>query len=274
MSQIVTKFITDNAVTDLKERLRNNQPLRSRNATDSGDVSILFVNTSDVPQLSTITEIGATPTTANGVANKTYVDTAVAGVAAASQEIKAGVVLIAQSNITLSGNQTIDGTLTTTGDRVLVNGQTTGSQNGIYVAAAGAWSRATDMAAASTIKQGCLVFVLSGNQYGQKLFACTNGDPITVGTTSIFFEQKTYIWIKENVTLSGTNITNQYIDLSFLSDQASLMASVNGVLQYQGSDYTLSTVGVITRFTFFGDLATGGAAALIAGDVVHVQYRF
>lgn len=48
------------------------------------------------------------------------------------------------TNITLSGNVVLDGITTAPGDRILVKNQTTTTQNGIYVAAAGAWSRAAD----------------------------------------------------------------------------------------------------------------------------------
>ena len=51
MSTIVTKFITDNAVTDLKARLRNTQPLRARNAANSADINILQVNASNLVDL-------------------------------------------------------------------------------------------------------------------------------------------------------------------------------------------------------------------------------
>jgi len=48
MSQLITKFIADNAVTDIKQYLRNNLPQRARNAADSdtfsasnGDIEII-----------------------------------------------------------------------------------------------------------------------------------------------------------------------------------------------------------------------------------------
>lgn len=49
----------------------------------------------------------------------------------------------------LSGLISVNGYTVVAGDRVLVKNQTTASQNGIYVAASGAWTRATDMAAGS-----------------------------------------------------------------------------------------------------------------------------
>ena len=58
---------------------------------------------------------------------------------------KAPVRAATTANITLSGPQTIDGVSVVAGNRVLVKNQSSAAQNGIYVAAAGAWSRATDM---------------------------------------------------------------------------------------------------------------------------------
>jgi hypothetical protein len=48
------------------------------------------------------------------------------------------------ANVTLSGHPTVDGHVTADGERVLAKNQTTGTENGIYVVAAGAWSRAAD----------------------------------------------------------------------------------------------------------------------------------
>src|ERR1035437_1965627 len=49
--------------------------------------------------------------------------------------------VVATSNVALSGLLTIDGYTLLAGDHVLCAGQTTGSQNGPWVAAAGAWAR-------------------------------------------------------------------------------------------------------------------------------------
>ena len=48
------------------------------------------------------------------------------------------------TNITTTGNVVLDGITTAPGDRILVKNQSTPSQNGIYVAAAGAWALASD----------------------------------------------------------------------------------------------------------------------------------
>lgn len=69
---------------------------------------------------------------------------AAAEAAASGMKWRPSVRAATTANITLSGAQTIDGVSVIAGDRVLVKDQSTASQNGVYVAASGAWSRATD----------------------------------------------------------------------------------------------------------------------------------
>lgn len=79
---------------------------------------------------------------------------------------------------------------------------------------------------------------------------------------------------KQNITLAPTDITNQYVDLSHLVVPESLTLAINKTYQVETSDYTLSTVGLITRLTFLNDLATGGVSALVSGDILNIQYSF
>lgn len=92
------------------------------------------------------------------------------------------------ANITLSGAQTIDGVAVVAGNRVLVKNQSTGSANGIYVAAAGAWTRATDFDASSEVL-GAAVFVSEGTTQGNQQWIMTTDDPIVIGTTALVWAQ-------------------------------------------------------------------------------------
>ena len=80
---------------------------------------------------------------------------------------KNSVKALAASNITLSGEQTIDGVALVAGDRVLVNGQTSAFENGVYVVSADAWVRASDMDATTPLNEfnSAAVFVEQGTQY-------------------------------------------------------------------------------------------------------------
>lgn len=88
------------------------------------------------------------------------------------------------ANITLSGTQTIDGVAVAAGDRVLVKDQTAQAGNGIYVVAAGAWSRATDANAASELA-GANVSVDSGTANGGLTFDTDFKSTDTLGTTAM-----------------------------------------------------------------------------------------
>ncbi|HYE07660.1 MAG TPA: glycosyl hydrolase family 28-related protein [Planctomycetota bacterium] len=73
-------------------------------------------------------------------------------------------------NIALSGLLTIDGHTVSSGDRVLVRAQSSSTENGIYVAAAGAWARASDAADATALEAETAVYVENGTVHGLATF--------------------------------------------------------------------------------------------------------
>jgi hypothetical protein len=79
------------------------------------------------------------PVAANDAVRKAYVDAVAVGL-----RVHGNVAVATTGNITLSGEQTIDGVLTSA-SRVLVKDQTDPKENGIYLSGAGAWARAEDM---------------------------------------------------------------------------------------------------------------------------------
>lgn len=278
MSQIILKGLQNDAVNDLKVRLRNNQFLRARNAANNADISILKVNGSDAIEFNSFPEKSGTPSSANQLVNKSYVDGLLNGL-----QWKAPVVVATTANITLSGEQTIDGVLTS-GSRVLVKNQSAGAENGIYISAAGAWSRSED-ANASAELESAAVFVQQGTANGNKGFVQT-ADGITLDTTALVFVQFTDVTQsvpvskKELFTLAGGDITNQYIDLLQVAETDSIQFMVKGLgpqLEGAGQQYSVSYTGGAggkTRITFLNEIATGGVSELIAGDIVQVSYRY
>jgi hypothetical protein len=79
-------------------------------------------------------------------------------------------------------------------------------------------------------------------------------------------------FVKNSRVFDATDIANQYYDLPDKVRPNSLDFIIGGVTQNEGEDYTLSTVGLITRVTFTGELATGGASAIINGDKGYFKY--
>lgn len=103
-----------------------------------------------------------------------------------SVAVKAPCAAVASSNITLAGLQTIGAVTVESGDRVLVIGQTDQTENGIYVADTGDWSRSLDFDGLLDAVQGTLVLVR--NQFVEGAFyELTTSNPVNFGSSSIQF---------------------------------------------------------------------------------------
>lgn len=90
-----------------------------------------------------------------------------------------------------SGLVTIDGVTLEAGDKVLRKDEGSAALNGIYVAASGAWQRASDFADPRDVVDGALVHVEAGAANGGTLWRVSAGgaSPIVPGTTAVEFEQ-------------------------------------------------------------------------------------
>lgn len=126
----------------------------------------------------------ATPTADADAATKAYVDATRQGL-----DVKDSVRVATTANITLSGTQTIDTIAVIAGDRVLVKDQTTQTANGIYVVAAGGWTRSTDADTGAKLTGGSFVFVEQGNANADSGWVMTADGTITIGTTNITWSQ-------------------------------------------------------------------------------------
>jgi hypothetical protein len=121
------------------------------------------------------------PTTPLQVANKAYVDQLAAGV-----QLKVDVHAVSTANITLSGTQTIDTVALVVGNRALVKDQSTQTQNGIYIVAAGAWTRSTDMDASIEFNNAT-VQCRAGSANLNTEWRCTVLNPL-LGTDPVLFQ--------------------------------------------------------------------------------------
>lgn len=82
---------------------------------------------------------------------------------------------------------------------------------------------------------------------------------------------------KQKKVLAAGDVTAQFIDLAYLAKDKSTMVFVSGGAggyMHEGDDYTVSVVGGVTRITFAGDFATGGATALESSDILYVQFQY
>ena len=137
------------------------------------------------------------------------------------------------ANITLSGEQTIDGVLTS-GTDVLVKDQTAADENGAYVSASGAWTRRTDFDADAEVDPGAVFFVREGTANGGKAFFVSSVDPHVVDTDDIDFSElvSNNQPIKTVLPLSGAgviyNIPPECTRVEFFTDTDIIMAGNAG----------------------------------------------
>lgn len=93
--------------------------------------------------------------------------------------------VVATTNITKSGTQTIDGVSCGVGALVLLVGQTSASENGLWIVQSGAWVRASGMNESSELHPGMLVFIRSGDTYGGVTFQLKSAGPFTIDSTDL-----------------------------------------------------------------------------------------
>jgi hypothetical protein len=133
--------------------------------------------------------VATTPSNANDVASKSYVDATINGL-----DVKGSVRAATTAAGTLAtdfeNGDTLDGVTLATGDRILIKNQTDASENGVYVVeASGAPTRAADFDADSEVTAGAFFFVEEGSTNGDAGFLVTSDNDITVGTDDIVFTQ-------------------------------------------------------------------------------------
>jgi hypothetical protein len=129
--------------------------------------------------------ISSAPSSPDSIVNQAYVDAIAQGLA-----FKAPANYTTTGNITLSGLAVQGGgdwnVTLTAGMRILVKDQTIGANNGIYVAAAGAWTRSTDADTYNELLSAYL-FVLDGVTLAGSAWVDTNLPGGTLGVTPITF---------------------------------------------------------------------------------------
>jgi hypothetical protein len=164
---------------------------------------------------------------------------------------RAVVVASVGANIALTGTYTLDGIGISVGDRVLAKDQTTGADRGIYVAAAGAWTRATDMDSTAKILPGLEVGVISGTLNGGSFWRMTNTSAPTLGVTTLVFAAITKSVLAGNGMTGGGLLTSDVtLTLGTPSDITSV--STNSV---SGSTHSHALAAAAVTYAKFQDLS-------------------
>ena len=139
-------------------------------------------------------------------------------------DFKQSVRLLSASNVTLTSGApaTLDGASLALGDRILVIGQSTGSENGLYKVSVvgsgsnGTWVRTADGDATGDITAGMITYIESGSTYADKTYKLTTDNPITIGSTALTFEEQA------SAAVGGSDTQVQFNDGGDLGGDAGL----------------------------------------------------
>ncbi|QNH04445.1 phage tail protein [Pseudomonas sp. B11D7D] len=152
-----------------------------------------------------------------------------------SRDSKQSVRYTTTGNINLSGLATQAGgdwpAAMTAGDRVLVKDQATGANNGLYVAAAGAWARAADADASAEVTPGMLVTIEEGATLADTVWELTTNGPIVLGTTALSFELTAALTATLADAETGTNNVRRMTALRVFQALRSAAASATELLR-------------------------------------------
>lgn len=111
--------------------------------------------------------------------------------------------------IVLEGLFAIDGVVPAEGDRVLAKDQVDASQNGIYIASSGVWSRAVDLDATGKVVKGTQVWVTDGVTQPGTLWVVSAANPINLGTTLLTWQAGTYYQAAAAIALAISGAANK-----------------------------------------------------------------
>jgi len=199
----------------------------------------------------------ADPASDQDAATKAYVDAARQGL-----NVKPSVRAASTGPLTLSGTQTIDDVSVIAGNRVLVKDQSTASQNGIYVVAAGGWSRSTDADTDAEVTAGMFTFVTEGTANADSGWVLTTNDTITLGTTGLAFAQ--FSGAGQVTAGAGLTKTGNTIDVGGTADRITINSDTVDIASTYVGQASIVTLGTITTGVWTGTdvaVADGGTGA-------------
>jgi microcystin-dependent protein len=194
-------------------------------------------------------EVGASTNTwgAKINANLDIIDDVLSGARAAFPNV----LVATTANITLAGEQTIDGVLTSA-SRILVKDQAAPASNGIYVSAAGSWARSGDANSVEEFVLGRSVYVQSGTVGGGREYRVVSS-VISLGTSPVTFSDA----IEQGAaTLGATSVTT--LTASGVSTLQAVSATA--VTSTSVSSATIASSGVAT----LAELSSPSLAGMVA----------
>ena len=235
--------------------------------------SSFFKFTTDGSTLAQL-RVATTPSNANDVASKSYVDATANGLDVKSS-VRAATTAAGTLASDFTNGDSIDGVTLATNDRILIKDQATGSENGIYtVNASGAPTRATDFDADSEVTAGAFTFVEEGTANGDCGFVLSTNGTITVGSTSLTFTQFSgagLITAGAGMTKSGNTMNVVGGDgIAANANDVAVDIAASSALHISGGklDVTVDLSDSTNDVTGTLAIASGGTGATSLDDIV------
>ena len=234
--------------------------------------SSFFKFTTDGSTLAQV-RVATTPSDANDIASKSYVDSSISGLDV-KNSVRAATTAAGTLASDFENGDAIDGVTLATGDRILVKDQADASENGVYVvAASGAPARATDFDSSDEVTSGAFFFIEEGTTNGDAGFVLTTNGSITLDSTDLTFAQFSgggQITAGDGMTktgntldvVAGNGITANANNVAVNIDASSALSFNSGALDVQIdlSDATNDITGTL-------GVANGGTGQTSLDDV-------
>jgi len=235
----------------------------------------------------------ADPTSALHIATKQYVD----NVTTAGLDVKASCRVATAAALpactaagsgvgkTLTGNAvgvlTVDGVATVLNDRILVQDQVAGVDNGIYkvttegtAGVAFILTRATDADANTEVTAGLFTFIAEGTANADLGFILITNDPITVDTTALTFTEFTGV----SAVVAGTGLTKtgNTIDAIGTADRITANADSLDIASTYVGQSSITTLGTIATGVWSGTAVAApkggtGQTVYVIGDILYAS---
>ena len=253
-----TQTLTNKTISGASNTLTNIANASLTNSAVTVGTTAISLGASSLT-LGGLTSVAVTqdPTSALELATKQYVDSVAQGL-----DPKASCVAATTANITLSGTQTIDGVALIAGDRCLVKNQSAPAENGIYVVAAAAWTRAADMNAWVEVP-GAFTFIEQGTTQADTGWVCTSNAGGTLGTTAITFVQ--FAGVGSYTAGTGLTLTGTQFSITNTAVSAASYGSATQVGTFTVNAQGQLTSAASTSIAINGNQITSGTVAVVNG---------
>lgn len=207
----------------------------------------------------------ADPSVGTDAATKNYVD----GIAAGGVYWKNPVRVLSTANVLISnpGTAVFDGVTLTNGDRIALVGQSTGSQNGIYVfnGSGSALTRSSDADTSGEMPSGVAFWVSEGTANADTAWTLTTNDPITLGSTSLTFVQ--FSGLGQITAGAGMTKTGNVLDVIGTTNRITVAADSIDISSSYAGQASITTLGTVGTGTWQGTAVAvlyGGTGATTA----------